>query len=105
MKEYIHTKGTRHGNVFDENWVDEVSFTATDPFGEMSIRWYIVGGERAPRLEVFVESVKTLLTFSDVLSRIAEYSEKDGELTVAVFCSILKECGFTDETPKKKPKR
>lgn len=63
--------------------------------GEIMMRWHSLGKELAPRLECFDDALSVLVSFADVLQRLAEL---DKNFTEEDFKSLLKELGFKDLT-------
>ena len=103
QKEYVRSTQAWYfyPMVTQREWVEEVYFYNDEPFGEMVMRWYdLGGGDLSPRLEVYVQSAHALATLTDVLAGLAHFSaSSDGRMSPQQFCVLLEECGFVDKTP------
>ncbi len=105
IRGYYHLSRAWYGkaNLTNPNIKDEVTFGLYYPGdgceAEMSVKWHDLGNKVYPRLEVFDESWKCLLGFSDVIKAM---SKVDGEGIAPIdFCKLLDGCGFKDLTPLK----
>lgn len=93
-----------YGGIAIENMrhpcIDEVTFgmygTHGGTTGEMAMRWVGLSSKPVPRLEVFDDAWDVLNNFSDVLSGMAELTNRN--VTPEQFCALLLRCGFTDRT-------
>ena len=69
--------------------------------GEMSMRWYDLGGSEVPRLEVYDDSWAVLASFSDLLATLATWDDEN--IDQELFVKILLEHGFVDDTKYDSP--
>ena len=87
--------------------VDEITLTLCAPdgtlSGEMLLRWEISDGRTVPYLRVFHESWRALASFSDLLAKLANFSDAR-QPTVDQVAAVLKSCGFKDMTERRNPR-
>jgi hypothetical protein len=87
----------------DADYVDEVNFQLAShgggTAGEMTIRWYRVGGFLSPRLECYDDAWAVLGTFKDVIDAMAEVDNQN--ITPKQFCQLLDKLGFVDGTERR----
>jgi len=88
-------------NQIERKWVDEVYFYTDDPWGEMAMRWHDIGGEIAPRLEVYIQSAYALSSLSGLITDLGRVSKdkEDDQFSPEKFCQLLEHNGFVDKTP------
>ncbi len=88
-------------NLRGARWLDDVIFGLYDEEnggtdGEMSVKWYDLGGRIVPKLECFDDAWATLVEFTDVITMLGN---KDGQnITPDKFAEILLSRGFRDLT-------
>lgn len=83
----------------DSGIFDEIIFGIHNELGgiacELAMRWYDIGGELSPRLEMFVESIPPMET--QALMRVVQSATDYGnKLTPEDFCKCLKWLGYKD---------
>ena len=102
-KHYVRTTKAWYWreNRIEREWVDEVYFYTANPWGEMAMRWRDIGGEIAPRLEVYIQSAHALSSLSGLISDLGQVSKhrKDKQFSPEKFCQLLERSGFVDKTP------
>lgn len=69
--------------------------------GEMSMRWYNLGGKVTPKLECFDDSFAVLASFPDLIYELAKLDNTD--FTEEQFVKLLLELGFKDLTQYTQP--
>jgi hypothetical protein len=98
-----------NANLRSANFVDDVIFGLYDndvkpgqTTGEMSIKWYELGGKIVPRLECFDDAWKTLSEFTDVITMLA--AKDNQNITPDKVAEILLSRGFIDRTVRERTK-
>lgn len=90
-----------------ERHIDEVMFGLYCPdggtSGEMAMRWYDLGRDKAPRLEAFDDAWSALAQFPDLIAALGEIDGRN--ITPEDFCRLLIRLGFRDDTPVDDEKR
>lgn len=95
---FVHLSRAWYGPANLGRWseyIDEVCFSPGR--GELMMRWYQLGKDAAPRLEVFDDSWIGLWECKDVLEAMAEADSEN--IDPGEFCQLLLRLGFRDETP------
>ena len=91
---------------FPAKFLDDVTFGMFDEdndggtTGEMSLKWYELGGKVVPKLECFNDAWEVLAEFSDVITELGKVDSRN--ITPDEFAEILKSCGFKDMTDRPK---
>ena len=70
-------------------------------YGEMAMEWEELGGKEVPKLQVYNDGWEVLVSFQDLLQRLAGVNGEN--ITQGQFVEILKGCGFEDLTPYNSP--
>ncbi len=88
------------------DYIDEVTFgiyrkDGAGCTGEMTMEWRTLAGEPAAQLKAFHDSWVALVSFTDLLARMAAL--EDSSPSPDEFCTMLRECGFTDLTKTQDP--
>jgi hypothetical protein len=86
------------------DYIDEIMFGIQDDKGgtpcELFIRWYDINGKSSPRFEMFVNSIKPMVTSSllYVLQAVLDYGSDN--ITPKEFCKELRRMGYVDLSDK-----
>lgn len=92
-------------NLKHLEFVDEIMLGDDGIEGEFAIRWYELGGQIVPRLEVFSDSWELLAHSNKLIDLIyqIQFSRPRVEATPFVVAQVLRDSGWEDRTPTENP--